>query len=302
MNHEGKIEIIQTKLELILPPPLVILILNYLSSIYYKELPHFTWTLPQEGEPSGIGSPPDSKILYVCDQKNHALLAFSENDALSISKSWSFPQAIEFCLLKKRMYLLCHQGFYVYAFDSGHLVKEISNWCYWAGDAKHMKVDHKRELVHFTVERKDHIYTYDLRTGNFLQKWVQKWDAFLRLKEPKGLTLDETLFYICDWGNDQIQVTNQTTLQNKWGKRGIREGEFKGPFSIFLDVDILYIGDWLSVSLFTCEGVFIQKLGATTMGSEPGQFRYADGLCTMDGILYVSDRPNHRIQAFKRII
>src|SRR5580704_18054306 len=100
-------------------------------------------------------------------------------------------------------------------------------------------------------------------------------EGFLGLQEPKGLTLDSNLFYICDFLNDQMQVSNDDgSHRYKWGKRGSRGGEFKGPFSILLDQDVLYVGDWMSVSLFTREGAFLQRLGGETIGEKEGEFRF----------------------------
>jgi len=108
-------------------------------------------------------------------------------------------------------------------------------------------------------------------------------------------------FMFCDYGNDRIQALskNNYVYIRHWGKKGLGDGQFSCPYSIFYDEKILYVGDNKSVQLFTCEGKFLQKIGSK-QSKEMGQFKCAWGICVIEEQLYVSDYSNGRIQVFRR--
>jgi len=73
------------------------------------------------------------------------------------------------------------------------------------------------------------------------------------------------------------------------------------PCSICNWENILYVGDSVSVQLFTSEGTFLSRLGDKNVGKKEGQFEGAWGLCCVRDRLYVSDWGNSRIQVFQRM-
>jgi len=125
-------------------------------------------------------------------------------------------------------------------------------------------------------------------------------------KNPRGITIDKQYIYICDSGNNRIQVLRKLKenyeFQTQWNKSGKQFGQFWGPLSIyycFVD-NIFYIGDRISVQLFNSNGICEQRLGGQESGKNMDQFSLVRGMCVMNDQLYVADSANDRIQIFKQ--
>ena len=83
------------------------------------------------------------------------------------------------------------------------------------------------------------------------------------------------------------------------GRRAVTgDAELNLPSSISIH-DIVYVTESRNhrVSMFTSEGQFLRSFG--TKGDGPGQFYYPYGIAVdRDGLVYVSDCFNDRIQIF----
>jgi hypothetical protein len=105
-----------------------------------------------------------------------------------------------------------------------------------------------------------------------------------------------------DRNNNRIQVfTAEGQFLRKFGKKGSGNGELDCPVSISIDrEDVVYVTEENNhrVSVFTCEGKFLTTFGRR--GSGPGQFRCPRGIAVDDknGVVYVSDHSNDRLQLF----
>jgi len=117
------------------------------------------------------------------------------------------------------------------------------------------------------------------------------------------LSVDQNTLYICDKENHRIQGLNRKnySFHHEWGSRGLENGQFCYPNFVCYWEDLVYVSDQYSVQLFTCEGMFLQRLGDKEFGTKPTQFRGAEGLCVVGDRLYVSDYWNSRIQVFRRL-
>jgi len=115
--------------------------------------------------------------------------------------------------------------------------------------------------------------------------------------------VNNNTLYICDSFNHRIQSLNKNHFSfcTQWGSHGTDNGQFRYPESICNWENILYVGDNVSVQLFTSEGTFLSRLGDKKVGNKKGQFQQAWGLCCVRDRLYVSDRLNSRIQVFQRM-
>ena len=106
--------------------------------------------------------------------------------------------------------------------------------------------------------------------------------------------------YLADSSNGRVQVfTKGGQYLRHFGEKGKGEGEIADCSSIAIDSDIVYIGDRDNnrISFFTTDGCFLTSFG--THGSGPGQFNTPRGICVDDnGIVYVSEQGNNRIQVF----
>ena len=113
---------------------------------------------------------------------------------------------------------------------------------------------------------------------------------------PHGVSFDSSgNVYIADYSNHRVQVF---TADGEY----IRKFENKGSGSlegIALDSnDLVYVsGSKNNILIFTREGKFLRSFGG--QGTGPGQFNRPTGIAvSKDGVVYVSDFNNGRIQAF----
>lgn len=109
--------------------------------------------------------------------------------------------------------------------------------------------------------------------------------------------------YVVDNSNHRIQVfePNGKCLRI-FGKHGTYDGELNYPMAISIDSckkDVVYVTDKDNhrISMFTSEGKFITSFGC--VGNGPGQFNLPHGITAKNGILYVCDFYNNRVQLFQ---
>ena len=95
----------------------------------------------------------------------------------------------------------------------------------------------------------------------------------------------------------RIQVL---TAEGKFLRKFGGDKELSDPTSVSIDSDdVVYVTKYYSssVSMFTSEGQFLRSFGY--WGKGPGQFNTPFGIAVdRDGLVYVSDSDNHRIQIF----
>ena len=106
--------------------------------------------------------------------------------------------------------------------------------------------------------------------------------------------------YVADSSNDRVQVfTAEGKFLRIIGQRGDGRGELKFPEGIAVDSnDVVYVSEVGKhrVSVFTSEGVFVTSFGS--YGSSPGQFKTPCGIAVSNGVVYVCDQKNNRVQLF----
>ena len=130
-------------------------------------------------------------------------------------------------------------------------------------------------------------------------EFVKKID--LRSGEPVGVSCDEEgKMYVCDTNQNCIKVLSaQGKLLYSFGDNDTSH-KLGQPNSICVDGEFVYVTDWgynHCVSVFTKQGKFITSFGKE--GCDDGQFNCPAGLAIdSDGVLYVCDYYNCRIQVF----
>ena len=115
---------------------------------------------------------------------------------------------------------------------------------------------------------------------------------------PVGVACDEEgKMYVCDF--EQGCVIAPGELMYTFGDNDTSH-KLSQPHSICVDGDFVYVSEWENnhcVSVFTKQGNFITSFGKK--GSGDGQFIYPTGIAIdSDGVLYVCDYSNSRIQVF----
>jgi len=114
---------------------------------------------------------------------------------------------------------------------------------------------------------------------------------------PFGLDVDEDCIYLCDYGNNRIQVFSKSgTFLRKWGTEGTASAQFKNPRSCAVAAGRLYVVDANNhrIQVFTTDGDYVRMWGG--YGNLPGQFAYPGEVKVANGRVYVHDWQNRRIQ------
>jgi len=158
----------------------------------------------------------------------------------------------------------------------------------------YLKVD--KENVYFTPDRYTHYIFFYTITGKEIKKFGNERPATGNggFCDPAGLTVNEKYLYICDKGNNRLQVLDKENgiFKKKWN--GGQE-LFNSPQAILFYENLLYIGDSCRIQIFTKDGIFI-----TLFGQRFGRHGFTDitGICSVNDKYYIVDSKNYRVQVW----
>jgi len=144
----------------------------------------------------------------------------------------------------------------------------------------------EQDEIYITVDVFHYIFCYN-SMGECLQKYGKEragtdpgefWD-------PRGLTVDDTFLYICDFSNHRIQVLERKNglYSHHWICSGVEDRITRTPSSITLLDNLLYVGENVGVQIFTKEGICLQEFPHRDMRCS------ISGLCFVDNQLYTTD-------------
>ncbi len=278
--------------------------------------------------PAGLAISEDEQV-YVADPNNHRIQIFSKNglylddfgsegDALG-----EFNQPSDVLLANDSIYVLDRGNSRIQRFTA---TGEISSWGA-AGTAAGQFTD----LCCLASDSLGNIYVADTNFERFNQQgqriqkfnadgeFILQWGGYAactdvagnklacaagKFHSPRGIAVDRSgdqdIVVVADHYNARIQ-------------RFTPQGDFVSQFEIFTEPEQLAIdhGDIYlttfsdgstgnSVFKYSATGEFLSEFGG--FGSQPGRFRVPSYLALgADGLIYVSDRENNRIQSFRLI-
>jgi DNA-binding beta-propeller fold protein YncE len=136
-------------------------------------------------------------------------------------------------------------------------------------------------------------------TGKLLRQWKMPESS---IGKPEGVcVLLNGNVVVSDTHYFRIVIFNSVGKVLKiFGKRGNKPGEFANPVAVTQDnkgfIYTCEYGDQNRVQKFTETGEFVKAFGASGMGD--GEFQRPSGIVWKDGMLYIVDSVNHRIQVF----
>jgi len=279
------------------PSDLNRIILEYEKTIQYHVKSGQIWNIGQGSKPLGIIT--DGQFIYTCDHSStfSCLHVHDLNGQIvqKIKPTLSRPSGIDF--YQNLLYIIDQQKISIFnnqlqLLSSFPIQSKSFGW-------NNLKVDNN--LIYTTIYKQHQIFIYT-REGN-LNKTLGSIKESSEIGEydtPCGLTVDKKILYICDNFNHRIQSLSKVdySFYKQWGERGVNNGQFEYPYSIFHWENILYIGDYYSLQLFTCDGTFVQRIGKSEPGRGIGEFNDSCGACVLGDQVYVTDRQNCRIQVF----
>ena len=165
------------------------------------------------------------------------------------------------------------------------------------------------------IDAQDRLYVADehrhdvqvfAKDGTFLKKWGQFGREPGQLNRPSGIAIDPNgNVVVVDHLNFRVQTfTPDGELLACWGLRGNGPGEFDLPWGVDIGPDgMVYVADWNNhrVQKLRPDGTFVQSfgVGAGRAGNGPGELNRPSSVAVdTDGVVYVADRGNDRVQAF----
>jgi len=273
----------------LLPIDLLKIILNYYQGILWNSKPKEILKFP--GWPCGLTT--NELSLYVASYNNRAIFTYDLSGQIKERTPFGdSPWALQF--YQNEFYLVGKLRFYILDFKK----EIITQWDLpTKGSARRgLKVDNQG-TIYVTIRELDSIYVYN-RKGELKNEIKGKNDT--TFSDPAGMDCDDTFLYICDCHKDRIQILNKSNYQYYSQWKVIEGRKFSYPYSIYLDLDIVYVGDKRYVYIFTTEGKFLQEIGNENTGLENDQFRDIHGICIIKEHLYIGDWQNGRIKIFGR--
>jgi tripartite motif-containing protein 2/3/tripartite motif-containing protein 71 len=120
--------------------------------------------------------------------------------------------------------------------------------------------------------------------------------------KPMGVACDKDgNIYVCNFGSNCIHVFNtQGVFLYTFSEKGSSLRKLDHPHSICVARDFVYVTEWGDahcVSVFSKKGKFITSFGRK--GNKEGEFSYPTGIALdSDGVLYICDDSNKRVQLF----
>jgi len=201
----------------------------------------------------------------------------------------------------------------------------------YLGTPSAIAVHKKTDYIYVADSTTDSISVFD-NDGDFLFSFDDD-DSGDEFENPSSMIIDdgEDILYVADTGNNRIRmfelidgdncpsgtdevVNDEVCFVDDFGSAGSADGRFDEPAGLAFDEDenMLYVADTENniiqvfeiISGTTCpsgtdeiiDGVcFVEEFGSS--GSADGKFNSPSGLALDDnGMLYVADTDNHRIQ------
>lgn len=190
--------------------------------------------------------------------------------------------------------------------DNGYRYRVDSNWGklpegWWWDNVSSIAIDRHDRV--FVFARCEHPVTVFNRDGNFITSWGE---GQFRRPHHAFIAPDDTIYLTDDAAHVVKKFDLDGNLLMTLGEVDKPSGLLSGnPFNRCTSVALsptgdIYVSDGYSncrVHKFSPEGKHLLSWGAP--GCRDGQFNVVHGvLCDSNGLVYVNDRENHRVQVF----
>ena len=151
----------------------------------------------------------------------------------------------------------------------------------------------------YVLDDAGRVLVYD-STGHIIRQWEMPEFA---AGKPEGVwKLLDGRVAVADTHYHRIVLFNgDGSVNHKFGTQGTDAGQFVFPVTIAQDPrGFIYVGEYgdrQRIQKFTVDGVYVTEFGQH--GSKEGEFQRPSGVAWQDGLVYVVDAFNDRIQVFE---
>jgi len=279
MEREKALNALFSNLNLLLKD-LYSLILQYEKDLLLDGKYLFEWDTPRI-----LHLVHDNQYLYTNCLENRLIYQYSFDGKLLNTLPYE-TNAME--LINNQLYLADYIRFFILDIKSNVIIEEwnlpkeenesIGGWS--------LKID--QENVFIIPHAKTHeIYLFLKKNGKEIKKFGSKKESqeLGQFDLPFGLTVNEKYLYVCDFGNDRIQVLNKKNGRfiSQW-KSGDRL--IVSPKCILLHENYFYVGDKIGIQVFTSEGVCHQVFGKKNVSEDESEAVMS--ICIVNERLYAN--------------
>jgi len=287
----------------LLPAVLLPIIVGYYGNRKLEAKSNKIWPLPGLTRPYGLTSNLND-YLFVCIPHTNCITKYDLNGTIVTQNSTCFqPSGIDIDIKESKIYCIDQKNLTILNFE----LEILSSWKLPEISERHSEVSrickYDNQILYFSVFDIHQVFGCNPVNGSVIKKWgkVDGSSDKSGFSCPLGLAMDEKNAYICDNQNHRIQIINKATNEfiGQWGSTSCSMsfmiGNFTYPKSIYRDSseDLFYIGDNVSLQVFTDEGKCLQRISES-------QFNSIFGICSLKDQIYITDRENYRIQVFRK--
>ena len=158
------------------------------------------------------------------------------------------------------------------------------------------------------ADEHDNVYVLDdagrVLVYNSQGKLEKQWEMpEFAAGKPEGVwKLRDGRVAVADTHYHRVVLFNDDgSVSHKFGTQGIGAGQFVFPVTIAQDpMGFIYVGEYgdcQRIQKFTVDGAYVTEFGKH--GSRDGEFQRPSGIAWQDGLVYVVDAFNDRIQVFE---
>jgi RHS repeat-associated protein len=139
-------------------------------------------------------------------------------------------------------------------------------------------------------------------TGGFVASYGSAGKGSGQYKNAWGIAINQKTgnVYVADTENNRVQeLNNEGVFVREWGEHGTGETQFDEPDAVTIDAaGHVWVANWEDdrVQEFSETGTFMRAFGAK--GTANGDFEHPTGLVFSQGMLYVVDHGNKRVEQF----
>ncbi len=265
---------------------------------YFRDYPNFTTFDPLTESP-----PEDAQVIIVSDR-------YAASDVAPNLSSQSFTLSYE------PMDIYTHPDWGGLISDAG----SVDQWWHFFDFIVNRESLQSPETVDFTMLASSEIaQRLFIPTGPYsLSDRAGTGTAAGQFNQPRGIAVDnQGRIYVVDAGNQRIQrFTPDGLFDMSFGSAGSGDGQFApfpgsvgGPNGIAFDGDgNMYVADTWNhrIQVFTPDGQFLRAWGGffdaaddpELSSQEGGKFYGPRGIAIRDGLVYITDTGNERVQVF----